>query len=257
MAEGFQEVTHEVPLESLQDVFDLEELGDFVRRVQESLAGKAEFDVEPKVDGLSVALEYRDGLFVRGATRGDGRVGEDVTEKPGRPSVRCRFACLSPFPSSLVRGEVYMSKKVFEQLNEEREIKGEALFANPRNAAAGSLRQLDPKVAASRKLDIVVFNIQKADGVEFSTHTETLDYLERQQFRVIPRTLCTSMEEIGARIAAIGDGREKFPYDIDGAVVKLNSLTDRKILGSTAKFPRGPPLTSIRPSRRKAWWRTL
>lgn len=237
VAEGFQEVTHEVPLESLQDVFDLEELGDFVRRVQESLDGKAEFDVEPKVDGLSVALEYRDGLFVRGATRGDGRVGEDVTEN--LKTIRALPLRLpEPIPQLIVRGEVYMSKKVFEQLNEEREIKGEALFANPRNAAAGSLRQLDPKVAASRKLDIVVFNIQKAEGTEFSTHTETLDYLERQQFRVIPRTLCTSMEEIGTRIAAIGDGREEFPYDIDGAVVKLNSLADRKILGSTAKFPR-------------------
>ena len=237
VAEGFQEVTHEVPLESLQDVFDLEELGDFVRRVQESLDGKAEFDVEPKVDGLSVALEYRDGLFVRGATRGDGRVGEDVTEN--LKTIRSLPLRLpEPIPQLIVRGEVYMSKKVFEQLNEEREIRGEALFANPRNAAAGSLRQLDPKVAASRKLDIVVFNIQKAEGAEFSTHTETLDYLERQQFRVIPRTLCTSMEEIGTRIAAIGDGREEFPYDIDGAVVKLNSLADRKILGSTAKFPR-------------------
>ncbi|MEQ2443499.1 NAD-dependent DNA ligase LigA [Pseudoflavonifractor sp. CLA-AP-H29] len=237
VAEGFAEVVHEVPLESLQDVFDLEELGDFVRRVQESLDGGVEFDVEPKVDGLSVALEYQDGLFVRGATRGDGRVGEDVTEN--LKTIRSLPLRLpEPIPRLIVRGEVYMSKKVFEQLNEEREIRGEALFANPRNAAAGSLRQLDPKVAAARRLDIVVFNIQKAEGVEFRTHTETLDYLERQQFRVIPRTLCISMEEIGARIAAIGDGREAFPYDIDGAVVKLNSLADRKVLGSTAKFPR-------------------
>ena len=237
VAEGFAEVVHEVPLESLQDVFDLEELGDFVRRVQESLDGGVEFDVEPKVDGLSVALEYQDGLFVRGATRGDGRVGEDVTEN--LKTIRSLPLRLpEPIPRLIVRGEVYMSKKVFEQLNEEREIRGEALFANPRNAAAGSLRQLDPKVAAARRLDIVVFNIQKAEGVEFRTHTETLDYLECQQFRVIPRTLCISMEEIGARIAAIGDGREAFPYDIDGAVVKLNSLADRKVLGSTAKFPR-------------------
>ena len=176
VAEGFQEITHEVPLESLQDVFDLEELGDFVRRVQESLDGGAEFDVEPKVDGLSVALEYRDGLFVRGATRGDGRVGEDVTEN--LKTIRSLPLRLpEPIPQLIVRGEVYMSKKVFEQLNKEREIKGEPLFANPRNAAAGSLRQLDPKVAASRRLDIVVFNIQKAEGAAFSTHTETLDYL--------------------------------------------------------------------------------
>ena len=237
VAEGFAEVVHEVPLESLQDVFDLEELGDFVRRVQESLDGGVEFDVEPKVDGLSVALEYQDGLFVRGATRGDGRVGEDVTEN--LKTIRSLPLRLpEPIPRLIVRGEVYMSKKVFERLNEEREIRGEALFANPRNAAAGSLRQLDPKVAATRRLDIVVFNIQKAEGVEFRTHTETLDYLERQQFRVIPRTPCITMEEISARIAAIGDGREAFPYDIDGAVVKLNSLADRKVLGSTAKFPR-------------------
>ena len=251
VAEGFQEVTHEVPLESLQDVFDLEELGDFVRRVQESLGGGAEFDVEPKVDGLSVALEYRDGLFVRGATRGDGRVGEDVTEN--LKTIRSLPLRLpEPIPQLIVRGEVYMSKKVFEQLNEEREIRGEPLFANPRNAAAGSLRQLDPKVAASRRLDIVVFNIQKAEGAAFSTHTETLDYLERQQFRVIPRTLCTGVEEIGARIAIIGDGREEFPYDIDGAVVKLNNLADRKILGSTAKFPRWAAAYKYPPEQRES-----
>jgi len=236
-ADGFQEVVHEVPLESLQDVFDFSELREFGQRVRDGLGAEPEFDVEPKVDGLSMALEYRDGVFVRGATRGDGRVGEDVTEnlKTIR-SIPLRLP--EALPHLIVRGEVYMSKRVFEQLNQERELRGEPLFANPRNAAAGSMRQLDPKVAASRKLDIVVFNIQKAEGKAFTTHTETLEYLESQHFRVIPHTLCGSMDEITAKISAIGDDREEFPYDIDGAVVKLNSLADRETLGSTAKFPR-------------------
>lgn len=237
VGEGFGEVVHEVPLESLQDVFDFDELREFEQRVRDGLDGGVEFDVEPKVDGLSVALEYRDGVFVRGATRGDGRVGEDVTENLRTiRSIPMRLP--EALPHLIVRGEVYMAKKVFEQLNEERELRGENLFANPRNAAAGSMRQLDPKVTAERRLDMVAFNIQKAEGRTFSTHTETLDYLESQHFRVIPRTLCTRGEEIEARIAAIGDGREAFPYDIDGAVVKLNSLADREKLGSTAKFPR-------------------
>ena len=160
-----------------------------------------------------------------------------------------KIGCFSP--------KTFLSRKQITVIRplvfcEEREIKGEPLFANPRNAAAGSLRQLDPKVAASRRLDIVVFNIQKAEGAAFSTHTETLDYLERQQFRVIPRTLCTGMEEIGARIAIIGDGREEFPYDIDGAVVKLNNLADRKILGSTAKFPRWAAAYKYPPEQRES-----
>ena len=236
-AEGFREVIHEVPLESLQDVFDFDELREFAQRVREGVEGSVEFDVEPKVDGLSVALEYRDGVFVRGATRGDGRVGEDVTENLRTiKSIPMRLP--EPLPHLIVRGEVYMPKAVFEQLNAERELRGEALFANPRNAAAGSMRQLDPKVAAERKLDMVVFNIQKAEGRSFTTHTETLEYLERQHFRVIPHTLCQTEGQIEERIRAIGDGREKFPYDIDGAVVKLNNLADRELLGSTAKFPR-------------------
>ena len=236
-AEGFREVVHEVPLESLQDVFDFAELREFEQRVREGVEGSVEFDVEPKVDGLSMSLEYRDGVFVRGATRGDGRVGEDVTENLRTiKSIPMRLP--EPLPHLIVRGEVYMPKAVFEQLNAERELRGEALFANPRNAAAGSMRQLDPKVAAERKLDMVVFNIQKAVGRSFTTHTETLEYLERQHFRVIPHTLCQAEGQIEERIRAIGDGREKFPYDIDGAVVKLNNLADRELLGSTAKFPR-------------------
>lgn len=236
-AEGFAEVAHEVPLESLQDVFDFSEVEDFQHRVLEGLDGQAEFDVEPKVDGLSVALEYRDGAFVRGATRGDGQIGEDVTENLRTiRSVPLRLP--EALPHLIVRGEVYMAKKTFEELNRRRELNGEPLFANPRNAAAGSLRQLDPKVAASRRLDIVVFNIQLAEGRQFDTHTATLDYLESQHFRVIPRTLCHTAAEIKAQIDAVGERREAFPYDIDGAVIKLNSLADRLILGSTAKFPR-------------------
>ena len=234
--ESFTQVRHQVPLESLQDVFDFAELEAFDQRVRGAVSDP-EYVVEPKVDGLSVALEYEDGLFVRGATRGDGQVGEDVTENlrtvrsiplkiPGAP------------PRLIVRGEVYMPKKVFHALNEERERRGEALFANPRNAAAGSLRQLDPKVAASRRLDIAVFNIQWAEGENFSTHLETLNYLGEKGFKVIPHYSCSQVAQVTGRIGEIGDGREAFPFDIDGAVIKLNSLSDREILGSTAKFPR-------------------
>lgn len=237
VADGFSEVHHRVPLESLQDVFSFEELNDFDQRVRDALTTGVEYDVEPKVDGLSVALEYENGLFVRGATRGDGQVGEDVTENLKTiPSIPLRLP--EALPSLIVRGEVFMPKKSFEQLNADRELKGEALFANPRNAAAGSLRQLDPKIAASRKLDIRVFNIQWAEGKNFTTHAETLEYLQEQRFKVIPHYSCSTIQEAAERIAAMGDNREEFPFDIDGAVVKVNSLMDRITLGSTAKFPR-------------------
>ena len=237
VADGFSEVHHRVPLESLQDVFSFEELNDFDQRVRDALTTGVEYDVEPKVDGLSVALEYENGLFVRGATRGDGQVGEDVTENLKTiPSIPLRLP--EALPSLIVRGEVFMPKKSFEQLNADRELKGEALFANPRNAAAGSLRQLDPKIAASRKLDIRVFNIQWAEGKTFTTHAETLEYLQEQHFKVIPHYSCSTIQEAAERIAAMGDNREEFPFDIDGAVVKVNSLSDRIALGSTAKFPR-------------------
>ena len=237
VADGFSEVHHRVPLESLQDVFSFEELSDFDQRVRETLAAGVEYDVEPKVDGLSVALEYENGLFIRGATRGDGQVGEDVTENLKTiPSIPLRLP--EALPSLIVRGEVFMPKKIFEQLNADRELKGETLFANPRNAAAGSLRQLDPKVAASRKLDIRVFNIQWAEGKTFTTHTETLEYLQEQRFKVIPHYSCSTIQEAAERIAAMGDSREEFPFDIDGAVVKVNNLAERDALGSTAKFPR-------------------
>ncbi|MEG1857137.1 MAG: NAD-dependent DNA ligase LigA [Pseudoflavonifractor sp.] len=237
VASGFSEVVHPVALESLQDVFSCEELDEFDRRIREGLDGAVEYDVEPKVDGLSMALEYRDGVFVRGATRGDGRVGEDVTENLKTiKSIPLRLP--EALPHLIVRGEVFMPKSVFATLNEERELNGEALFANPRNAAAGSMRQLDPKIAAARKLDIVVFNLQLAEGKTFETHTQSLDYLESQHFKVIPHMTCTSPAEMLVRIADMGERREQFSYDIDGAVVKLNSLTDRSALGSTAKFPR-------------------
>ena len=236
VADGFMEVVHQVPLESLQDVFSFEELSEFDQRVREGVE-RVSYDVEPKVDGLSVALEYENGIFVRGATRGDGWVGEDVTQNLRTiNSIPLRLP--EALPHLIVRGEVFMPKSVFHKLNEEREINGQPLFANPRNAAAGSLRQLDPKIAAARKLDILVFNIQVIEGRTFSTHTETLDYLKSQHFKVIPYTLSDTIEACTKQIRAIGDGRENYEFDIDGAVVKLNSLSDREVLGSTAKFPR-------------------
>ncbi|MDU1324284.1 MAG: NAD-dependent DNA ligase LigA [Clostridiales bacterium] len=234
--EGFQPVTHQVPLESLQDVFDLGELSEFDQRVRGAVP-EAEYDVEPKVDGLSVALEYVDGAFVRGATRGDGRVGEDVTAN--LKTIRAIPLKLpEPVPHLIVRGEVFMPRTVFARLNEDREQNGEALFANPRNAAAGSLRQLDPRIAAARQLSIIVFNVQYVEGISFTTHTESLDWLERMRFKVIPHDTCSTIEQAGASIRSIGENRTAYPYDIDGAVVKINSLQERSLLGSTAKFPR-------------------
>lgn len=232
----FEKVTHAVPLESLQDVFSYEELREFDSRVRETVA-QPEYTVEPKVDGLSVALEYVDGRFVRGATRGDGLVGEDVTEN--LKTVRSIPMTLENAPGRLiVRGEVFMPKSVFEKLNAAREERGEALFANPRNAAAGSLRQLDPKIAAERQLDILVFNLQLAEGVEFESHSQTLDYLRQLRFKVIPYDLCTDMDRAEGLIQSIDKKRYGLAYDIDGAVIKLNDLSLRRRMGSTAKFPR-------------------
>ena len=234
--EGFQQVTHRVPLQSLQDVFSPEELLDFDRRVRES-ADSPEYLLEPKVDGLSVALEYENGVFVRGATRGDGQVGEDVTEN--LRTIKSIPMKLENAPAALiVRGEVYMPRKTFERLNGERELRGEPLFANPRNAAAGSMRQLDPKIAAARGLDMVVFNIQYTDHSPFETDSAGLDWLRALRFKVIDYRLSGNMEEIQSAIFELGDQREKYPFDIDGAVVKVNSLTQRSTLGETAKFPR-------------------
>ena len=234
--DAFTQVRHTVPLESLQDVFDIQEVADFDQRVR-GVVPDTEYVVEPKVDGLSVALEYVDGVFVRGATRGDGTVGEDVTENL-RTIRSIPMKLPEPIPHLIVRGEVYMPKKVFHALNEEREKRGENLFANPRNAAAGSLRQLDPKIAAARKLDIAVFNVQLAEGMSFSNHEETLGFLKEQNFKVIPYKLCRTLDAVAEHIGFIGESRENFSFDIDGAVIKVNSLTQRELLGSTAKFPR-------------------
>ena len=231
----FQEVTHPVPLMSLQDVFSMEELADFLEKTQDGRA--VSFSVEPKIDGLSVALEYENGRFVRGATRGDGNVGEDVTEN--LKTIRSIPMTIENAPPRLiVRGEVYMPKKSFEKLNAAQEAAGKPLFANPRNAAAGSLRQLDPKIAAKRGLDILVFNIQLADGVTFTSHSQSLEYLKSLRFKVIPYKILSSVKAIQEEVEAINDRRESLPCDIDGAVVKVDDLALREQLGSTAKFPR-------------------
>ena len=232
----FGEVTHAVPLMSLQDVFSLEELDDFLVRTKEAVPG-AQFSVEPKIDGLSVALEYVDGQFVRGATRGDGNVGEDVTEN--LRTIRSIPMALEGAPARLiVRGEVFMPKKTFHALNEALEENGEKTFANPRNAAAGSLRQKDPKVTAKRKLDILVFNVQLAEGKNFASHAETLEYLKSLHFKVIPYKLLSDVEKISKEVIRINEEREKLSCDIDGAVIKLDDLAARERLGNTAKFPR-------------------
>ncbi len=232
----FAPVEHPVPLESLQDVFNGGEVEEFLERVAGTFPD-AEYSVEPKVDGLSVALEYRDGVFVRGATRGDGRVGEDVTENL-RTIRSIPMTLPEKLPRLIVRGEVYMARSVFEEINAQRELEGKPLMANPRNAAAGSLRQLDPKVAAQRRLDIAVFNLQLAEGRTFASHTETLDYLKDQHFKVISGRRLRRLPEILEEIERLNDTRMERPFDMDGAVIKLNSLADREVLGSTAKCPK-------------------
>lgn len=232
----FEKVTHPVPLMSLQDVFSMEELTEFLEKTVASESG-AEFSVEPKIDGLSVALEYIDGHFVRGATRGDGNIGEDVTQN--LKTIKAIPMTLDSAPARLiVRGEVFMPKKSFEKLNARQEAEGKPLFANPRNAAAGSLRQLDPKIAAKRGLDIYIFNVQLAEGMEFSSHEESLTFLRRLKFKVIPFKKLSTVEEIKEEVASINENRDKLPCDIDGAVIKVNDLEQRERLGATAKFPR-------------------
>ena len=232
----FEKVNHPVPLMSLQDVFNREELTEFLEKI---LAAEptAAFSVEPKIDGLSVALEYVDGRFVRGATRGDGNVGEDVTEN--LKTIHSIPMTLENAPPRLiVRGEVFMPKKSFEKLNARQEAEGKPLFANPRNAAAGSLRQLDPKIAAKRGLDIYIFNIQLAEGVTFTSHTETLKYLRKLKFKVIPQKRLSAVADINEEVTAIDAGRENLICDIDGAVIKVDDLAMRERFGTTAKFPR-------------------
>ena len=232
----FQKVEHPVPLNSLQDVFSLEELDEFLEKILHQYPGTA-FSVEPKIDGLSVALEYVDGKFVRGATRGDGVVGEDVTEN--LKTIRSIPMQITGAPGRLiVRGEVFMPKKSFHKLNERQEAEGKPLFANPRNAAAGSLRQLDPKIAAARGLDIYIFNIQLAEGMEFVSHQASLEYLKELRFKVIPFELLGTVDSINSQVLAINEHREELSCDIDGAVIKVNELSLRERLGATAKFPR-------------------
>ena len=232
----FAEVIHPVPLESLEDVFDGDEVRAFLQKVRETLP-QAAYSVEPKVDGLSVALEYRNGVFYQGATRGNGQVGEDVTEN--LRTIRSIPKTLpEKLPRLIVRGEVYMARSVFEEINERLELEGKTLMANPRNAAAGSLRQKDPRICAQRRLDIAVFNLQLAEGRDFATHTESIAYLREQGFPTIPHALLSDADDILREIDRQGDTRMTFPFDIDGAVVKLNDLSDRDILGSTAKCPK-------------------
>jgi len=234
---SFAPVRHPVPLESLQDVFSDEEMLEFVARISAG-TDDAVFVVEPKVDGLSVALEYENGVFVRGATRGDGQTGEDVTEN--LRTIKSIPVRLEGAPERLiVRGEVFMPKKVFHAINAQRELDGENLLANPRNGAAGSLRQQDPKIAAKRRLDVQIFNIQLMEGrAPFESDSAALDWLESLRFKVIPRTLCRTGEEIISCIHQMGEDRERFAFDIDGACVKLDQLAAREVFGSTAKFPR-------------------
>ena len=233
----FAPVTHQVPLESLHDSFSQEELREFDRRVREAV-GEVEYVVEPKFDGLSVALEYRDGLFVRGSTRGDGVTGEDVTENIR--TIRCVPKVLKePVPFLEVRGEVYMSDESFARLCERQELLEEKPFKNPRNAAAGSLRQKDPKITAQRELSLFVFNVQQVEGKELSRHDQSLEWLRELGFPVadLYRT-SSSIDEVLGFIEEIGGKRGEFSFPIDGAVVKVNDFSQREELGSTAKFPR-------------------
>ena len=232
----FEKHTHPVPLMSLQDVFSTEELQEFLTKTLESYP-QTRFSVEPKVDGLSVALEYENGQFVRGATRGDGNVGEDVTEN--LKTIRSIPMTLEGAPARLiVRGEVFMPKASFARLNEQQEREGRALFANPRNAAAGSLRQLDPKIAASRMLDIYIFNVQLAEGVEFRSHRESLEFLQKLKFKVIPFAVLDNANAIANQVMQINESREDLTCDIDGAVIKVDDFSQRQRMGTTAKFPK-------------------
>lgn len=236
--EKFEKVTHTVRMGSLSDVFSYEEIHDFVQKTKSALGHPAIFSVEPKIDGLSVSLVYENGRLTVGSTRGDGITGENVTEN--LKTVKTIPLTLSDaLPLLEVRGEVYMPRKSFEALNAKREETGEALFANPRNAAAGSLRQLDSKITASRGLDIMVFNIQRVDGKDFSSHSEGLDYLESQGFHVIPfRTKAETAEAIIAKIEEIGALRDSLPFDIDGIVIKCDLLRERVEIGENTSTPK-------------------
>ena len=252
--EGFQKVTHEVPLQSLQDVFSIAEVNEYVEKTNEKAKENniknTTYVVETKIDGLSSALEYKEGKFVRGATRGNGLVGEDVTEN--LKTIKTIPMELTEKINITVRGEVFISKKDFEKMNKKREEEGEELFANARNAAAGSLRQLDSKITKTRPLDIYIFNVQKIEGKEFNSHFEELEYLEKLGFNVNPvRIPCMDEKEIEEAIKKIGKEREKLTFDIDGAVVKVDDLKFREILGTTAKTPRWAIAYKYPPERKE------
>ena len=232
----FEPVVHQVPLESLTDVFSYDELYAFGERMDAAFGGHQRYSVEPKIDGLSMSLEYENGVFVRGATRGDGITGENVTEN--LRTVRSLPLHIETAPERfVVRGEVYMSKAVFEELNAQRELRGETLLANPRNAAAGSMRQLDPKVAASRKLDIICFNLQYSSDGKYASHAQSLDAMREMGFPVVPYKCYDNIKDCVERIQWLGENRGELPYDMDGAVIKLDSFSQRSSLGSTAKAP--------------------
>ena len=236
--EGFESVTHEVPMLSLNDAFSKEEILEFDKRVREAVPGKIEYVTEYKIDGLSVSLEYENGLFVRGSPRGDGLLGEDVTENLKTVnSIPLRLKEAVPYLE--VRGEVFMPKATFDKLNDEKQAKGEPLFANPRNAAAGSLRQLDSSIARERGLDIFVFNIQREEGLNIATHHEGLLKLKQLGFKTVyQNNVSNSIEGAFAQVEKIGALRDDLPFEIDGAVIKVNDLRTRELLGATSKCPR-------------------
>ena len=236
--EGFSKVEHEVPLQSLQDIFSFEELKEFDERTRKALeVDSIDYVVETKIDGLSTALEYVDGVFVRGATRGNGLVGEDVTEN--LKTVKTIPHKLTEPVTITVRGEVFIGKEEFEKMNQEREENEETLFANARNAAAGSLRQLDSSITAKRPLDIYIFNVQKCDSINFTSHADSLDYLKKLGFNVNPVVeRCKTIDECIEAIKRIGDNRDDLTFGIDGAVVKVDNLAQREILGTNYKTPK-------------------
>ena len=238
--EGFKQVEHEVPLQSLQDVFSYDELRDFDDRVKKQLhdgGANLKYVVETKIDGLSMAIEYKDGKFVRAATRGNGLIGEDVSANA--LTIKSIPKELKEPINIIVRGEVFIGSKEFEKLNEEREVLGQSLFANARNAAAGSLRQLDSKITKTRPLDIFIFNVQKLENNPFNSHYEQLNYLDKLGFNVNPvKILCNNIDEAIEAITKIGEDRENLSFGIDGAVIKVDNLDYREELGTTFKTPR-------------------
>lgn len=252
--EGFKKITHEIPLQSLQDVFRIDEIREFndkiVEQVKINKIKKLKYVVETKIDGLSVALEYVDGKLIKGATRGNGLIGEDVTEN--LKTIKTIPMKLKDKINIIVRGEVFISKHDFEEMNKEREEEEKGLFANARNAAAGSLRQLNTKITKKRPLDIYIFNVQKIEGKEFNSHFKELNYLEEQGFNVNPvRIYCSNIKEVEQAIKKIGEDREKLTFGIDGAVVKVDDLNLRQIIGTTSKVPKWAVAYKYPPERKE------